>query len=79
MKMNRRTTRRQTAWTINVVLAAVLAASTWSCGQKKTSYDTNLLKNPSFEDVKNGIPNHWSLKTFRGLEGQAEVLSLIHI
>lgn len=73
MKMNRRTTRRQTAWTINVVLAAVLAASTWSCGQKKTSYDTNLLKNPSFEDVKNGIPNHWSLKNFRGLEGQPEV------
>jgi hypothetical protein len=73
MKMNRCATRRQSAWTLNVVLAAVLAASTWSCGQKQTPYDTNLLKNPSFEDVKDGIPKHWTLENFRGLEDQAEV------
>lgn len=51
-------------------LVVVLAG----CGEKKTPYDTNLLKNGSFEEVgKDGLPKDWELVVFRGLEGQSEV------
>jgi hypothetical protein len=56
-----------------VVPALVFAMGLASCGKGEVPYDTNLLKNPSFEDVKNGIPEHWTLASYRGLEGQPEV------
>ncbi len=54
-------------------LVASLAVAISSCGQKEMSYDTNLLNNPSFEDVSDGIPKHWTLVPFRGLENQQAV------
>jgi hypothetical protein len=53
-------------------LAASLLVS--SCGEKTPDYHTNLLKNGSFEDIgDDGIPNHWRIASFRGLEGQETV------
>lgn len=46
-----------------------------ACGTKTTPYDENLLSNPSFEDVRNGIPEGWSLETFHGLENSKTVVS----
>jgi hypothetical protein len=53
--------------------AAWSLAATLSCGQKETPYEVNLLKNSSLEDVKNGMPKHWNLVNFSGIEGQQEV------
>jgi hypothetical protein len=58
----------------NIVLGFCLVAVIPSCGEKETQYDVNLLENPSFEDVKDGVPKHWDLVHFRGLENQQEVL-----
>jgi len=44
-----------------------------SCGEKETPYDVNLLRNSSFEEVKDGMPKHWNLSGFRGLEDQQEI------
>jgi hypothetical protein len=60
-------------WASIVVLAVAPAITMISCGKTETPHDTNLLKNPSFEDVENGMPKHWTLVNFRGLEGQQEV------
>lgn len=44
------------------------------CGEKEVAYDTNLLKNPSFEKVgSDGIPEHWELVSYRGLPDQVAV------
>lgn len=58
-----------------VICATVgfLATAMTSCGEKQKPYDENLLKNSSFEIVKDDIPLHWELGSFRGLEGQQEV------
>ena len=57
---------------LTIGLAASLLIS--SCGEKEPVYDTNLLKNASFEDVgEDGIPEHWRIVSFRGLEGQEMV------
>jgi len=42
------------------------------CGEKQTPYNTNLLKNGSFEAVRDGMPRDWTLADFRGLEGDSE-------
>ena len=54
-----------------LVLMPVLVL--FSCGEKQTPIDTNLLKNSSFEAVKDGLPRHWRLADFKGLEGESEV------
>jgi hypothetical protein len=73
MKLALRLSRRALAWASLAAGAIALAAALPSCGEKTTPFDTNLLKNPSFEDVENGTPKHWQLGVFRGLEGQPEV------
>lgn len=73
MEVARRVLHRAVVWTSFVAPAIALAAALMSCGEKGTPHDTNLLKNPSFEDVENGMPKHWRLASFRGLEGQTEV------
>lgn len=60
------------ARSLMVVLILLLAAVISSCGKKEQPFDTNLLKNPSFEKVKDGIPQHWTLTNFKGVEGQPE-------
>ncbi|NIM20331.1 MAG: hypothetical protein GTO51_08890 [Candidatus Latescibacteria bacterium] len=45
----------------------------FACGEKGNRYDTNLLENPSFEEVKGELPRGWELAPFRGLEGEKEV------
>ncbi|MGD8414568.1 MAG: hypothetical protein PVF33_10060 [Candidatus Latescibacterota bacterium] len=64
--------RRGVAWTCGFVAAVVVAISAASCGEGETKLNVNLLKNPSFEQVENGVPKHWTLTVFRGLEGQPE-------
>ncbi len=54
------------------VLCLFALAYVSSCG-KKSRYDTNLLKNPSFEEYSGRIPEGWQLSSFRGLEGEQEV------
>lgn len=56
-----------------LIVAVCFIAVFSSCGKKEMQYETNLLENPSFEKVKDGIPEHWELALFRGLEGQQEV------
>jgi hypothetical protein len=68
-----RVLNRFSLYWIAFLLAGALAGGMASCGKKKTPYDENLLKNSSFEIVKDGIPLHWRLKPFRGIEGQQEV------
>jgi len=54
-------------------LAGILALSLFqACGKGGNRYDTNLLKNPSFEDFEGKIPKGWTLKVFKGLEGEKE-------
>lgn len=55
------------------VFGFCLGAILPSCGKKEVPYDTNLLKNPSFEETSNGMPKHWELADFHGIEGQDEV------
>ncbi len=58
------------------VLVGILgsAALISSCGEKEVPYDTNLLKNGSFEEVGgNGIPDGWKLVNFRGIVGDEEI------
>jgi hypothetical protein len=59
-------------WVSIPVLAVATALLVQSCGEKEMQYDTNLLKNGSFESIKGGLPKHWTLANFRGLEGQQE-------
>jgi hypothetical protein len=65
--------RNPKLWASIPVLAVALALIAQSCGQREMQYDTNLLKNGSFESVKGEIPKHWTLANFRGVEGQQEV------
>jgi hypothetical protein len=60
-------------WTSLVVLAVVSTTAMMSCGGDETPKNVNLLKNSSFEEVENGMPKHWTLDDFRGLEGEPEV------
>jgi len=59
-----------------VLLSGVLMSS---CSNKdegpiEFAYETNLLKNASFEELdKEGFPKDWKIVAFRGLQGQAEV------
>jgi hypothetical protein len=73
MEFARRVSRRAVGWASFVAPAIALALTLISCGDKATPYESNLLKNPSFEDVENGMPKHWRLASFSGLEGQTEV------
>ncbi len=50
------------------VILSVLA-----CGRKGNRYDTNLLKNPSFEDYKGNLPKDWHMEVFHGIPGEKEV------
>lgn len=43
-----------------------------SCGEDVKPLDENLLENPSFEKVDDGIPKHWTLTNFVGTKGQQE-------
>ncbi len=53
------------------VAAIVLAGG---CARKQAQYETNLLKNGSFEDGgTDGVPTGWKLTPFRGAEGDSEV------
>lgn len=45
-----------------------------SCSQKTTPYDENLLSNPSFEKVRNGIPKGWHFETFHGMKDSKTVI-----
>jgi hypothetical protein len=45
----------------------------WACGSGGDLYETNLLENSSFEEVKDRIPKGWTLQVFHGLEGVKEV------
>jgi len=47
-------------------LAAAILLS--GCGEKGTPPGKNLLSNPSFENVANGLPVGWEIRGFRGLE-----------
>jgi hypothetical protein len=60
-------------WTGSLALLLLLAVLAAGCGEKETPYNTNLLKNSSFEAVRDGIPRHWRIADFRGLEGESEV------
>ena len=56
------------------LVAAGLLFVLAGCGEKETAFDSNLLKNPSFEKVgSDGIPEGWELVVFRGLPEQSEV------
>ncbi len=57
-----------------VFLAGLLLLPLLGCGQKTTPVNTNLLKNSSFEEYKDGLPKGWTLETFRGLQGDKEVM-----
>jgi hypothetical protein len=61
---------------ISAMLVAIpLILVVAGCGQKEFQYDTNLIKNGSFEEVgKDGLPRGWQLLPFRGGEGQSEVV-----
>jgi hypothetical protein len=64
--MSSRSLRRP--WAL-VATAAVLALA-WmaGCGEKGTPVGKNLLKNPSFEKVVDGMPDGWRISPFRGME-----------
>jgi hypothetical protein len=58
-----------------LALGAALVLVVGGCGKKEMPYDTNLLKNGSFEEVgDDGLPKHWELSVFRGLENESEVI-----
>ncbi|MFH1754779.1 MAG: hypothetical protein ABIA59_03660, partial [Candidatus Latescibacterota bacterium] len=54
-----------------VLLVAVCQLS--ACGKRGDRYETNLLKNHSFEEFKGNTPKDWQIEVFRGLEGGKEV------
>lgn len=58
------------AFLISILVMLQFAA----CGQKSTPYDRNLLSNPSFENVHDGVPDGWSLETFHGLKDSKTVV-----
>ena len=64
---------RRSKSSLSLALVIAGAVSLGACGRGQTPYDKNLLKNPSFEYVKSGVPQHWQLAHFRGLEGESEV------
>lgn len=51
--------------------ACVLSVLLASCS-RETPQGKNLIRNGGFEDVSNGIPKHWVVKNFRGIEGMKE-------
>jgi hypothetical protein len=61
---------------VRVAMAVFLLAGAVITGcDKSPKYDTNLLKNASFEDVgRDGIPKHWKLVLFRGAPDQPGVI-----
>lgn len=64
--------RRITPAALTAALIAVFLLG--GCSEKKMPYDTNLLKNGSFEEVgDDGLPRNWDLVVFRGLPSQPEV------
>jgi hypothetical protein len=60
-----------------VALAAISVAAivlAGGCAKKQARYETNLIRNGSFEDGGNGgVPTGWKLEPFRGAEGDSEV------
>ena len=58
---------------LSLAFAGMLAVfQFWACGKGGDQYETNLLKNYSFEDVKENVPADWTIEVFRGLEGEEE-------
>lgn len=51
----------------HVALVLVLFALA-GCGESKTPVGKNLLQNPSFEEVAEGVPAGWSIQRFKGLD-----------
>jgi hypothetical protein len=57
-----------------VLALGALGMLVGGCGEKEFAYDTNLLENPSFEEVgEDGIPKGWELRMYRGLPEESEV------
>jgi hypothetical protein len=64
---------RCSAWPVLLVIPVfLLAPALQSCGGDNKSLNENLLENPSFEKVDDGIPKHWTLTNFMGTQGQQE-------
>lgn len=55
---------------VGIIAVGLCAAAlgTVGCGEKATPLDTNLLKNSSFEEVADGLPVNWEVKSFKGLD-----------
>ncbi len=69
--MNKKSFRRRSIFLIIVSLLVPVLLT--ACGGGTNSYDTNLLKNPSFEKARNGLPENWRLSSFSGIKGEKEV------
>jgi hypothetical protein len=74
MKFSSRLLRRSMLRVLSLMLVLPLVIAISSCGKedKEKPFDTNLLENSSFEEVKGGIPKHWTVTDFKGVEGQQE-------
>jgi hypothetical protein len=58
---------------ISLGLAGMLAVyQFYACGKGGGPYDTNLLKNHSFEKFEGNVPKDWKLEVFKGLDGEKE-------
>jgi len=62
--------RKPSVICMRLVIAGVLSL-VWmgaGCGEKTTSVGKNLLTNPSFEDIVDGVPVGWEVRNVKGLE-----------
>ena len=60
---------------LGILFVSVVALT--GCGEEKIEqpYDTNILRNGSFEEVdKNGMPKYWVVSGFRGLDGEESIV-----